>query len=86
MRGFLESISPLNHAGQITRPLFVAAGDHDPRVPVSEAQQIVERVRRNGTPVWWLRADNEGHGFARAENAEFLFLAQVRFIEEYLLK
>jgi dipeptidyl aminopeptidase/acylaminoacyl peptidase len=86
MREFLESISPLNHAGRITRPLFVAAGDHDPRVPVSEAEQIVERVRRNGTPVWWLRADNEGHGFARAENAEFLFLAQLRFIEEYLLK
>jgi dipeptidyl aminopeptidase/acylaminoacyl peptidase len=86
MREFLESISPLHHAGQITRPLFVAAGDHDPRVPVSEAEQIVERVRRNGTPVWWLRADNEGHGFARAENAEFLFLAQTRFIEEYLLK
>jgi dipeptidyl aminopeptidase/acylaminoacyl peptidase len=42
----------------------VVQGRNDPRVPYTEAEQIVEKVRANGTPVWYLRAENEGHGFA----------------------
>ena len=86
MRAFLESISPLNHAERITKPLFVVQGRNDPRVPWTEAEQIVERVRRSGTEVWYLRADNEGHGFARKENADFQFYATVRFLQKTLLQ
>ena len=45
----------------------------------------MQKVRTNGTPVWYLVADNEGHGFARKANADFYFYAMVAFIERYLL-
>ena len=84
MRAFLEKISPLTNAHKITKPLLVIQGKNDPRVPVTEAEQMVERARANGTPVWYLRADNEGHGFARKENADFRFYTVVRFMETVL--
>jgi len=86
MRAFMEKIAPLNNAHKITKPLFVVQGKNDPRVPLNEAEQIVARVRQNNTPVWYLMADNEGHGFARKPNADFYFFAQLRFLEQYLLK
>ena len=86
MRAFLERISPLTHAHKITKPLFVIQGKNDPRVPVTEAEQIVDKARANGNVVWYLRAENEGHGFVRKENADFRFYAMVRFIETVLLK
>jgi poly(3-hydroxybutyrate) depolymerase len=86
MRAFFDRISPLRNAGRIARPLFVVHGRNDPRVPVSEAEQIVERARAAGATVWYLRADNEGHGFARTENADYLFFATVRFLQETLLR
>lgn len=84
MREFLHRISPLTQAHRIRKPLFVVQGRNDPRVPYTEAEQIVERARANGTPVWYLRAENEGHGFARKENADFRFYAVVRFVESVL--
>jgi len=86
MRAFFDRISPLANAHRIRRPLFVVQGRNDPRVPYTEAEQIVERVRANGTPVWYLRAENEGHGFVRKENADFRFYAMVRFLEKVLLE
>lgn len=86
MREFLTRISPLNNAEKIKKPMLVVQGKNDPRVPLFEAEQIVERVRKNSTPVWYLMADNEGHGFARKPNADFYFFSGVRFAEEYLLK
>ena len=84
MQAFLERISPLNNAHKITKPLFVIQGKNDPRVPFTEAEQIVARARANGTKVWYLRAENEGHGFVRKENADFRFYAMVTFIEAVL--
>ena len=86
MREYLESIAPANKAKNITKPLFVVAGQNDPRVPASESAQMVEIVRKNGTPVWWLLAKDEGHGFAKKKNRDFEFYATVEFIKEYLLK
>ncbi|MBI3369061.1 MAG: prolyl oligopeptidase family serine peptidase, partial [Burkholderiales bacterium] len=60
---------------------FVVQGKNDPRVPFTEAEQIVERVRANGSSVWYLRGENEGHGFARKENADFQFYATVQFLK-----
>lgn len=85
MRAFHEKIAPLNNAAAITVPLFVVQGKNDPRVPYTEAQQMVAAVRKNGVPVWYLLADNEGHGFRRKANADFEFYATVRFLEQVLL-
>ena len=84
MRAHLEKISPLTNAGKITKPLFVVQGKNDPRVPVTEAEQVVAKVRANGSTVWYLRAENEGHGFARKENADFQFYATVLFLRQTL--
>src|SRR5215469_5747809 len=86
MREFLESIAPANKAKNITKPLFVIAGANDPRVPASESAQMVEVVRKNGTPVWWLLAKDEGHGFAKKKNRDYQFYATIAFVKEYLLK
>src|SRR5271163_1683666 len=86
MREFLESIAPFNKAKNITKPLFVIAGKNDPRVPVSESEQMVSIVRQNGTPVWWLMAKDEGHGFAKKQNQDYEFYATVMFVKQYLLK
>jgi dipeptidyl aminopeptidase/acylaminoacyl peptidase len=86
MREFLERIAPANHAKNITKPLFVIAGQNDPRVPVSESAQMVQVVRQNGTPVWWLLGKDEGHGFAKKKNRDYQFYATVMFVKEYLLK
>jgi len=86
MREFLERIAPANNAKNITKPLFVIAGQNDPRVPASESAQMVEVVRKNGTPVWWLLGKDEGHGFAKKKNRDYQFYATVMFVREYLLK
>ncbi|HXE57411.1 MAG TPA: S9 family peptidase [Gemmatimonadales bacterium] len=86
MRAFMERIAPVNNAHRITKPLFVVQGGNDPRVPRSEAEQIVAAARRNGTPVWYLLATDEGHGFAKKDNADFQFYATVRFMRQFLLR
>ena len=86
MREFLERIAPANNAKNITKPLFVIAGQNDPRVPPSESAQMVAVVRQNGTPVWWLLGKDEGHGFAKKKNRDYQFYATVIFVKEYLLK
>lgn len=84
MREIFERISPLNHAEKIEAALLVAHGENDPRVPVSEAEQLVRRVSAAGRPVWYVLADNEGHGFTKKENADFLAAVVVRFLREHL--
>jgi len=86
MHEYLESIAPANKAKNITKPLFVVAGQNDPRVPASESAQMVDVVKKNGTPVWWLLAKDEGHGFAKKKNRDFEFYATVEFVKEFLLK
>jgi dipeptidyl aminopeptidase/acylaminoacyl peptidase len=85
MREFLNRIAPLNHAADIRRPLFVVQGANDPRVPLSESEQIIETVRRGNTPVWYLMAADEGHGFAKKKNADFQFYATILFVQKFLL-
>ncbi len=86
MHDFLQQISPSTNASKITKPLFVIAGYNDPRVPWTEGQQMVQTVRANGAPVWWLMAKDEGHGFAKRSNQDFQFLAMTEFWQEFLLK
>ena len=85
MLEFMERIAPLNNAQKITKPLFVIQGANDPRVPKSEAIQIVDTLKQQGTPVWFLMANDEGHGFAKKKNADFQFYATIQFVREHLL-
>ena len=85
MRAFMDRIAPLNNASRITKPLFVVQGANDPRVPRTESEQMVAAVKRNGGPVWYLMATDEGHGFRKKRNVDFQFYASVTFLHEHLL-
>jgi dipeptidyl aminopeptidase/acylaminoacyl peptidase len=85
MRAFLEKIAPMNNAEKIRKPLFVIQGANDPRVPLSESEQMVRKIRAVGTPVWYLMARDEGHGFAKKSNRDFEFYATILFMKEFLL-
>ena len=81
----LIEISPLTRVADIRKPLFVVTGANDPRVPPSEADQIVAAVRNNGGTAWHLVGTNEGHGFAKKENADYNFWTSLLFWQKYLL-
>lgn len=86
MRAFLERISPLNNVDRIITPLFVVQGQNDPRVPVTEADQIVRALRERNRTVWYMNALNEGHGFRRKENRDLYEQAVVAFFQEHLVR
>ena len=86
MREFLEKIAPMNNIEKINKPMLVIAGKNDPRVPVSESEQIAEALKKTGTPVWLMIASDEGHGYRKKPNQDFQFYATVEFLEEFLLK
>ncbi len=85
MAAFLQQISPTTNASKIKSPLFVIQGQNDPRVPVGEAEQIVDAVRKNNVPVWYLLAKDEGHGFAKKQNRDYSNQATVLFLQQFLL-
>jgi dipeptidyl aminopeptidase/acylaminoacyl peptidase len=85
MREFLEKIAPMNNIDKIRKPMLVVAGKNDPRVPVTESEQIVTALKNQGTPVWFVMAKDEGHGFRKKANADFQFYASVAFLQKYLL-
>ncbi len=83
---FFDEISPTQHVDKITVPMFIVQGKNDPRVPYTESRQMVDKIRENGkSPVWFLMADDEGHGFAKKNNQDFQFYATVLFVKKYLL-
>ena len=85
MRELLQRISPTTNAKKIKAPLFVVQGKNDPRVPVTEAEQIVATVRGQGKKVWYLLGKDEGHGFQKRVNRDFFMQATALFFEKYLL-
>jgi dipeptidyl aminopeptidase/acylaminoacyl peptidase len=86
MRAWFEKMAPLNNADKISKPILVVQGKNDPRVPYTEAVQIVETLKKRGTPVWFILANDEGHGFAKKPNADYQFYATVEFARQTLLK
>jgi dipeptidyl aminopeptidase/acylaminoacyl peptidase len=80
MRAYLRRISPLTNAERISRPLLIVHGKNDPRVPLSEAEQIVNRVRLKGGDVWYLQAGNEGHGFRKKQNRDAYYRTFAQFL------
>lgn len=70
----LKERSPLNSAGNISKPLLIGQGANDPRVKQAESDQIVEAMKAKGLPVIYVLYPDEGHGWARPEN-QFSFNA-----------
>lgn len=86
MEAFLQKISPSNNVQKISKPMFIVQGKNDPRVPVTEAEQMVEAIKKNGSPVWYLMAKDEGHGFRKKSNNDFYTASMMLFLENYLIK
>jgi dipeptidyl aminopeptidase/acylaminoacyl peptidase len=84
-RAFMDRTAALANAQRITKPLFVVQGANDPRVPRTEADQIVRSVREHGGMAWYLVGLNEGHGFRKKDNADFQFFATIEFVRRYLM-
>ena len=80
MRSFLRRISPLTNADRITRPLLVVHGKNDPRVPLSEAEQIVNKLRAKDREVWYLLAADEGHGYRKKQNRDAYYATFAQFL------
>ena len=85
MREFMLKIAPVNNAEKIKKPLFVIQGKNDPRVPASEAHQIVANLKERGTPVWYLEGKDEGHGFQKKRNQDYQMYATILFMKQFLL-
>jgi dipeptidyl aminopeptidase/acylaminoacyl peptidase len=85
-RAKLKAISPLTRVADLNIPLMVVTGGNDPRVPASEADQIVKAIRAKGGTAWHLLGQNEGHGFAKKENADYNFWTSLMFWQDNLLK
>jgi dipeptidyl aminopeptidase/acylaminoacyl peptidase len=82
MRAYLQRISPLTNAARINKPLLVVQGLNDPRVPATESQQMVAKIRARGGEVWYLAAKDEGHGFRKKQNRDFYLKTMVTFLEK----
>jgi dipeptidyl aminopeptidase/acylaminoacyl peptidase len=83
-REFLESIAPINHIDKITAPLMVVHGANDPRVPLSEAEQMVEALKARDIPVEFIVLEDEGHGIVKYRNKKVVYPAIVEFLEKHL--
>jgi dipeptidyl aminopeptidase/acylaminoacyl peptidase len=84
-RAKLMAISPLTRVNELNIPLMIVTGGNDPRVPASEADQIVKAIRAKGGTVWHILGQNEGHGFAKKENQDYEFWTGLMFWEKTLL-
>lgn len=85
MRAYLEKIAPLGQVDKIQRPLLVAQGFNDPRVPASESEQIVSALEAANVPVWYLLFMDEGHGFRKKSNSDLASAAYVMFLQKFVL-
>lgn len=83
MRAYLRRISPLTNADRIARPLLVVHGKNDPRVPIGQAEQLVNTLRSRGNEVWYLQAADEGHGFRKKQNRDAYYQAFAQFLMTY---
>lgn len=85
MREYLEKTAPLNNSEKIRKPVFAVVGKNDPRVPWTESRQMLDKLKGNGITTWFLMANDEGHGYAKKKNQDFLFYATVMFVRQFLL-
>ena len=81
---FLRAISPLAKVDKIKCPLFVIQGKNDPRVPYTEAEQIVEAIKKRGGIVQYKLYDDEGHGISKLKNRLDLYPQVADFLDKYM--
>jgi dipeptidyl aminopeptidase/acylaminoacyl peptidase len=79
-KAFLRRISPLTNAERMTRPVLIVQGKNDPRIPASEAEQLLYRLRSKGDEVWYLQAGDEGHEFQKQPNRNAYYRAFAQFL------
>jgi dipeptidyl aminopeptidase/acylaminoacyl peptidase len=85
MRDFLSTISPVNHAHKIVKPMLIIQGKNDPRVPYTESEQMVAAIRKNQGKVWYVLASDEGHGFRKKANRDYQMAAIALFVKQHLV-
>ncbi|KRB51155.1 S9 family peptidase [Phenylobacterium sp. Root700] len=84
MAAVFDKISPLNMSARMKKPMMIYQGANDPRVPQSESEQMVARLRAQGTQVWYVLAKDEGHGVAKKQNAEAVRATEIVFLKQVL--
>jgi dipeptidyl aminopeptidase/acylaminoacyl peptidase len=85
MRDYLQKISPLTNVAKIKKPMLIMQGKNDPRVPISESEQMVKAIRASGADVWYMIAKDEGHGFQKKTNRDAANEAIAAFLKLKLL-
>jgi dipeptidyl aminopeptidase/acylaminoacyl peptidase len=85
MREYLEKISPLTNVAKIKKPMLIIQGANDPRVPQTEAAQMLKAIRANGAEAWYILAKDEGHGFQKKSNRDVQNAAIASFLKQKLL-
>jgi dipeptidyl aminopeptidase/acylaminoacyl peptidase len=86
MRKAFETISPINKIQNITKPMLVYQGKNDPRVPLSESEQMVAGLKKQGNTVWYIMAKDEGHSLAKKANRDYTYGAMMLFLRDNLVK
>lgn len=86
MAAHLQKISPLTNIKNITKPMFIYQGENDPRVPLSESEQMVDALKLNGVNVSYVRAKDEGHAIAKKANRDYTYASISWFLKKYLLE
>lgn len=84
MRAVFDRIAPIKMSDRMKKPMMVFQGANDPRVPKSESDQMVARLRAQGTEVWYVVAKDEGHGIAKKANQEAVRATEVVFLKKVL--
>ena len=85
IREYLERTAPLNNSEKIRKPVYAVVGKNDPRVPWTESRQMLDKLKNNGNTTWFLMANDEGHGYAKKKNQDYLFYSTIMFIRQFLL-
>jgi len=84
MRAVFDKISPINLSDRMRKPMMIYQGANDPRVPRTESEQMVAKLRAQGTDVWYVLAKDEGHGVAKKRNAEAVRATEIVFLKKVL--
>jgi len=85
IREYLEKTAPLNNSEKIRKPVYAVVGKNDPRVPWTESRQMLDKLKGNGITTWFLMANDEGHGYAKKKNQDYLFYSTIMFVRQFLL-
>ena len=85
IRAYLEQIAPAKNVAKIKRPMLIIQGKNDPRVPLSESEQMVAALRNAKVETWYLMAKDEGHGFRKKRNIDYQFYTTLLFLQKHLL-